>query len=468
MSIPDAEIAQVKTFPPGTQPNYSQNNPIWKLIRVLEATTLQADREHYLADSLQHLFGLQNLALIGPSGDAWQTKDPRGQDVKEDFQKQNLYDFVLNGTELSRGYARAGDWTGSFLHIAYVPRPPLVGTDGVFSGEFVQLYLKVGDDETGAAYLQVPYNMQSARYEIELWAYPGTDLTDRLGSRGKDAIKRGALLARPDLVHGELGDFVGKPFDDARTEASNAGQGINMLDRLPNHTMHPVRPLRIEVAWTDSTRTRWDNAVRGNYAYEFSMSQRGWANYFATGDSQNPHGGVGGLEYRNLYSNYFGHEAQRHQELGAAWTPELGRVLQSWNFDADHHKPSTKQREDFFAVDYIDLHILKPAGVIGMHRHRDNQEVFLLLEGKGLMVMGDWEESGSRERAVELRTMKPGDLSLVKPGQFHSLVNVLDENLLLFMFGGTTDPEQTLAGLGEVIFQPSRKRKRLPNPDVLS
>jgi hypothetical protein len=189
-------------------------------------------------------------------------------------------------------------------------------------------------------------------------------------------------------VHGQLSDFVGVPFDDARTAARNAGQGINMLDRVPNHAMHPVRPLRLELAWADATATKWDKATGGNYVYEFSMSLRGWDSYFATGDSQNPHGGVGGLEYRNLYSNYFGHEDQRRGELGPAWTPELGRMLRDWQFDADHNRPSGKQREDFFAVDYIDLHILKPAAVIGMHRHRDNQEVFLLMEGRGLMGDG--------------------------------------------------------------------------------
>lgn len=436
MSIVDAEIAQVRTFPPGTRPNYNQNNPIWKLVKVLEATILQADREHYVAESLQHLFGVQDLALIGPSGDDWQNKDPRFQDVKEDFQKQNLYDFVLNGTEITRGYAHAGDWTGSFLRIAYVPRPPLVASDGSFPGESVRLYLRVGQDETGANYLTVPYNAESARYEIELWAFPGNDLANRLGPRGKNAVACGALLARPDLVHGQLSDFVGIPFDDARTAARNAGQGINMMDRVPNHTLHPVRPLRLELAWADATATKWDTAPDGNYVYEFSMSLRGWGSYFATGDSQNPHGGIGGLEYRNLYSNYFGHESQRRGELGAAWTPELGRMLRGWQFDGDHSRPSGKQREDFFAVDYMDLHILKPAAIIGMHRHRDNQEVFLLMEGRGLMAMGDWEKMPSRDRAVELRVMKPGDLSLVKPGQFHALVNLLDENLLLFMFGG--------------------------------
>jgi mannose-6-phosphate isomerase-like protein (cupin superfamily) len=436
MSIVDAEIAKVRTFPPGTRPNYNQNNPIWKLVKVLEATNLQADREHYLPDSIQHLFGLQELALIGPSGDGWQNTDPRFQDVKEDFQKQNLYDFVLNGTEISRGYARTNDWTGSFLRIAYIPRPPLVDSSGAFPGEFVRLYLKVGQHETGANLLTVPYNADSARYEIELWAYPGNDLATRLGPRGKDAIARGALQARPDLVQGQLSDFVGIPFDEARTAARKAGQGINMLDLAPNHTMHPVRSLRLELAWTDAAATKWDHAKSGNYVYEFSMALRGWSSYFAIGDSENPHGGIGGLEYRNLYSNYFGHEGQRRNELGQAWTPELGRVLRSWQFDADHNKPSGKPREDFLAVDYMDLHILKRAAIIGMHRHRDNQEVFLLMEGRGLMVMGDWEQTPSRERAVELRVMKPGDLSLVKPGQFHALVNLLDENLLLFMFGG--------------------------------
>ena len=32
--------------------------------------------------------------------------------------------------------------------------------------------------------------------------------------------------------------------------------------------------------------------------------------------------------------------------------------------------------------------------------------------------------------------MLPGDLVLIKGGQFHSLINSLDENITLFMFGG--------------------------------
>lgn len=138
----------------------------------------------------------------------------------------------------------------------------------------------------------------------------------------------------------------------------------------------------------------------------------GWGNYFAIGDSRNAHGGVGGLEYRNLYSNYFGHEARRQRDVGALWRSELGRVLSPWSFDADHARPSAKQRDKFFAVDYMDLHILKLAAVIGMHRHRANQEVFLLLEGKGIMVMGNREKMEWRERAVELGQLQVHGVSV--------------------------------------------------------
>jgi hypothetical protein len=38
--------------------------------------------------------------------------------------------------------------------------------------------------------------------------------------------------------------------------------------------------------------------------------------------------------------------------------------------------------------------------------------------------------------AFEIRTLRPGDIALLKGGQMHSLVNSLDEPVLLFMFGG--------------------------------
>ena len=81
-------------------------------------------------------------------------------------------------------------------------------------------------------------------------------------------------------------------------------------------------------------------------------------------------------------------------------------------------------------------HLSKTACAIGIHRHRDNLEAFLCMQGKALMVTGDWCKFPDRERAFEVRSMLPGDLVLIRGGQFHGLINSLDENVRLFMFGG--------------------------------
>jgi mannose-6-phosphate isomerase-like protein (cupin superfamily) len=207
--------------------------------------------------------------------------------------------------------------------------------------------------------------------------------------------------------------------------------------------MHPALPLRVEVAWANDTLQIWDSNDSRNYAFEFSMLLRGWRNYLQVGLSRHPHGGIGFLEYRNLMSNYFALEARRQPHV-AGYEPELGRELNPWNFDANAWdgvlaqgpKPSGQKLERFLTVDYMDLHLLNPKCGIGIHRHRDNQEVFLLLEGSALMLMGDWCQFPHRERAFELRIMAPGDLTLCKTGQLHALYNHTDEQIKLFMFGG--------------------------------
>jgi len=98
--------------------------------------------------------------------------------------------------------------------------------------------------------------------------------------------------------------------------------------------------------------------------------------------------------------------------------------------------PAGSRYEKFFATEYMDLHILKPKCGIGIHRHRDNQEIFFLLSGAGIMVTGDWCQSPARERCFEIRTLTPGSFSLLKPGGLHALFNVTDEDISLLMFGG--------------------------------
>jgi hypothetical protein len=155
---------------------------------------------------------------------------------------------------------------------------------------------------------------------------------------------------------------------------------------------------------------------------------RGWDNYLKVGISPNPHGGIGFLEYRNLLSNYF----------EFANSGELGRQLESWNLDAFSNKvlDGAGRTEPFFAVDYMDLHVMRPECGIGLHRHRDNQEIFFMVDGQGLMVVGDWAKFDNRERCFEIRTLRSGHFAMLKGGNLHGLMNVTDENSSLFMLGG--------------------------------
>jgi mannose-6-phosphate isomerase-like protein (cupin superfamily) len=199
-----------------------------------------------------------------------------------------------------------------------------------------------------------------------------------------------------------------------------------MRQVAPDSTMHPILPLLIEVAWSDMDERVWDSKGGSNYHYEFNMMLRGWDNFLGTGISPNPHGGIGFLEYRNLVSNY-----GRYAGSG-----ELQRQLQPWNFNAFGSKNHNNATEPFMAVDYMDLHILKPEGGIGLHRHRDNQEVFLMLEGRAYMVIGDWCKMPQRERSFEVRTLRAGHFAMLKGGNLHGLMNATDEDIQLFMFGG--------------------------------
>jgi mannose-6-phosphate isomerase-like protein (cupin superfamily) len=188
-------------------------------------------------------------------------------------------------------------------------------------------------------------------------------------------------------------------------------------------------PLHVELAWANFEQSIWDSQNGANYHYEFNMIQRGWDQYLQVGISPTPHGGFGFLEFRNLLSNYFGFRG----------SGELSRQLEWWNLDAFGRKVLEGQgqrQEDFLAVEYMDLHILKPDCGIGLHRHRDNQEVFLMMAGRGYMVIGDWCKLPARERCFEVRTLKSGSLALLKGGNLHGLMNATDEDISLFMFGG--------------------------------
>jgi mannose-6-phosphate isomerase-like protein (cupin superfamily) len=401
---------------PGTTPDYDHKNPLVDLMTLIERTRLAAERNWYVRDSLQYLFPIEHLELYGPSGGEADVLEPAKQDNKTDFQKQNVHRFITSATQLTRGWVTTGDaWTGPFLRLSYdgSPETPL-GKAATKLGGAIKLDLTVNGRHADAP-LTVPYNSESHRYEIELWGYTGRDLYSQLGGRSRDALQRGELVARNDLVYGD-------PIDFSRERLNER----DVADVLPACAMHPIRPLTVECAWADEPLQNWDGKPGAGHRYAFSMVLRGWDNYLAVGTSSNPHGGGSQLEYRNLLSNY-----GRFQELH-----ELGRDLEPWNFNAFGVKKAEPSREEFLSVDYMDLHILKPDCAIGLHRHRDNQEIFLMLQGRALMVVGDWCKMPDRERCLEVRILRAGHFALLKGGNLHALVNATDEEISLFMFGG--------------------------------
>lgn len=406
-----------REVPPGEVPNYSANNPLLRVMQLIERAEPSAERQFYFQDTLQYLFPFDNLVLFGPSAPQSKISDPALQDNKNDFQKQNIADFIATDTQLIRGIVNVGTWTGPFLRLSYRggPDSKLSKAANHQLGDRIQLWLRIHQNGSPVL-LSVPYNERSDCYEIELWGTGNSSLRSLLDARGQAAWDRGEIQLRPDII-------TGNPAAFTRELVSN--RDMRTVD--PSSVFHPILPLHLEVAWTTLLQDAWDSQGGANYHYEFNMVQRGWEQYLQTGISPNPHGGLGFLEFRNLLSNYFGFRDSM----------ELGRTLQPWNLNAFSQKVlSGQQREEFMTVEYMDLHILKPECGIGLHRHRDNQEVFLMMAGRGMMVIGDWVKFDNRERCFEARVLTAGSMALLKGGNLHGLMNTTDEDCSLFMFGG--------------------------------
>ncbi len=402
--------------PPNTTPDYEHDNALLRLMTLIEGQRLAAEREAYAVRQMQYLFPIRSLELFGPSAPDSDLLDPTQQDNKVDFQKQNIRSFTLSETRLVRGLARAGDWSGPFLRISYPggPLSPLAIAAHGTLGPTIALFIKVGAVAVPAL-VPVPYNPASGQYEIEIWSYPGADLGSKLGPKGKAALARGELVAMPGLVQGQSDSFSRDRVD---------GRLVSQV--APGHALHPILPLRIELSWATPDGSVYDSNGGKNYVYQFQMVLRGWNNFLSVGTSPNPHGGIGFLEYRNLLSNY-----GKFTDTG-----ELGRDVMPWSFGAFGQKPPSQQHERFMTVDYMDLHVVRPNAGIGLHRHRDNQEAFLLLQGQALMIVGDWCQFDSRERCLEVRSLEAGHLALLKGGNLHGLINPTDAPISLFMFGG--------------------------------
>jgi hypothetical protein len=401
---------------PGSPPDYNTNNPLLRLLSLVEQTRPIAEHECYEPDSLQYLLPLSWLQLYGPSPPNTDQLDPTQQDVKTDFQKQNVRDFHLADSRAIRGWANTGAWRGPFVQLSYRAGPDSALAQAAQLGNRIGCNVSIPGGPQ--AQLQAAYDPASARYVIELWGLDAGALRGQLGPRGQAAFDAGLLTGRPDLIRGGGSDF------DRGAVDSRDMRGVSAV-----HAMHPILPLYLDVRWSANPDGSGAGDPAGGAAmrFGFEMLVRGWNNFLRVGTSPNPHGGVGFLEYRNLFSTYG----------DFAGSPDLVRRLEPWNFDAFGHKGhASGEVEPFFAVEYMDLHVLEGGCGIGLHRHRDNQEVFLCLDGPGWMIVGDWADSGSRARAFEVRRLVPGQLAMLKGGNLHAYMNPSEFRSSLFMFGG--------------------------------
>ncbi|WP_282610649.1 cupin domain-containing protein [Pelagibius sp. Alg239-R121] len=80
-------------------------------------------------------------------------------------------------------------------------------------------------------------------------------------------------------------------------------------------------------------------------------------------------------------------------------------------------------RADFKSnVDFMDRVVVPPKSTVGYHRHGNNEEMYIVLEGQGTMTIG-----------TEPTTVKKGDMILNPPGGAHGLVNDTDADIDLLI-----------------------------------
>ena len=60
---------------------------------------------------------------------------------------------------------------------------------------------------------------------------------------------------------------------------------------------------------------------------------------------------------------------------------------------------------------------LKPGAYIGLHAHKDNEDAYLIVSGKGVFTDGNGNAW----------VVGPGDMTLARPGQSHGLANLSKE-----------------------------------------
>ncbi|MDR7149643.1 mannose-6-phosphate isomerase-like protein (cupin superfamily) [Hydrogenophaga palleronii] len=81
------------------------------------------------------------------------------------------------------------------------------------------------------------------------------------------------------------------------------------------------------------------------------------------------------------------------------------------------------KKSDFLSgCDFIDRVVVPPASTVGFHMHGNNEEIYIVLEGRGTMHLGSQE-----------MVIKKGDMIKNPPYGEHGLINDSDENMDLLI-----------------------------------
>ncbi len=93
---------------------------------------------------------------------------------------------------------------------------------------------------------------------------------------------------------------------------------------------------------------------------------------------------------------------------GGEHTIEMNRLFSEADFKTPCH--------------FIDYAVLPPHSSIGLHRHGNNEEIYLILEGSGCMTMDD-----------AVFRVNAGDVIVNKPGGAHGLTNNSEMCIKIFV-----------------------------------
>lgn len=75
---------------------------------------------------------------------------------------------------------------------------------------------------------------------------------------------------------------------------------------------------------------------------------------------------------------------------------------------------------EFAAIREIGWMTLRKGASVGLHKHKDNEDAYLIVSGEGIFSYGDGNEV----------IVKPGDITIARPSQGHGLRNEKDEPLV--------------------------------------